>query len=273
MVFAGGGSRCIWQAGFYENIAGGDLLDLQEIASVSAGAFFSCLALSGCMGKAVEYFIDVTTRNSKNAYLENFFTDKPVFPQYEMYKQGLADLIGQSALDQLKQGPDIRILIARPPAWLGPISATVIGLLAYSIEKKISHPVHPKLPRKFGFKPEVVRVRDCATPEKLAELILQSSCTPPFVPIMKRDHFPVLDGGLVDNVPVYALQHTADNILVLLTRQYAKKNIPDIPGRIYVQPSEKIDLDKWDYTNPKGLLAVYELGCRDGEKFLKTYGK
>lgn len=267
IVFAGGGTRCLWQAGFYETIS--QELAVSEVAAVSAGAFFSCLVLSGRMEQSMDYFKEVTSENRKNVYLENLFNEKPVFPQYDMYRKGLFRLLDDAALRTLKDGPEIRILVARPPAWLGPRSATVTGLLAYSVEKKFSHPVHPVLPQKLGFRPEVLTVKACDTPDELADLILQSSCTPPFVPVMMRNGSPVLDGGLVDNVPVSALTNGGINTLVLLTRQYSDSSIPDIPGRTYVQPSEKITIDKWDYTDPEGILRVYGLGKKDGERFLE----
>ena len=47
----------------------------------------------------------------------------------------------------------------------------------------------------------------------------------------------VLDGGVVDNVPVCALDDAPGATLVLLTRRY--RALPDIPGRTYVQPSRR----------------------------------
>ncbi len=271
VVFAGGGSRCVWQAGFYETLVSKDAFDLSEVAGVSAGAFFSCLALLGKMPEAMGYFREVAGQNPKNFYPENLWTDKAVFPQYRMYREGLRRLLDDAALEALKAGPEIRILLARPPVWLSPVAATLAGFAAYSFEKKLTHPVHPVLSRRLGFRPEVVTVQACRTASDLADLILQSSCTPPFVPVLMRDNRPVLDGGLVDNVPVNALKNQAGTMLVLLTRRYAQSSIPQKPGRTYVQPSETIDIDKWDYTNPDGLDKAYALGRRDGERFCEAW--
>ena len=122
-----------------------------------------------------------------------------------------------------------------------------------------------------GFTGEVVSVRECADPEALAELLLMSSCTPPVLPVMHRNGRPVLDGGLVDNVPVSAVEPSNGPVLVLLTRRYPVDRLPHIPDRLYVQPSSPISVYKWDYTNPRGMQEAYDLGRKDGERFLDIY--
>jgi predicted patatin/cPLA2 family phospholipase len=80
-----------------------------------------------------------------------------------------------------------------------------------------------------------------------------------------------LDGGLVDNVPVDFLYpgEPEKPTLVLLTRTYPKKQIPRKAHRTYIQPSRKIPVKRWDYTNPEGVRKTFELGKTDGERFLK----
>ena len=51
------------------------------------------------------------------------------------------------------------------------------------------------------------------------------------------------------------------------------KNVPDVAGRTYVQPSQKIDLSQFDITNPAGIRAAYELGVKDGEAFATGLGR
>ena len=79
---------------------------------------------------------------------------------------------------------------------------------------------------RIGFRPEVVSVRECATPERLANLILASSCTPPMTPLQRWNGRYVLDGGVVDNVPICALGEEPGETLILLTRRY-----PRLPNR------------------------------------------
>ena len=268
VVFAGGGSRCLWQVGFWMEVAPALTLAPTTIASVSAGATMACYLFSDRFSRAVEHFKEITSLNERNFYPLNVFRGKPAFPQYALYRGGILAAIDQTALETLHDGPEIRVLITRPPRWAGPRLATFIGFFCYSLEKKLYSPVHPTFASRIGFKPEVVTVETCKTPEELADLLLQSSCTPPFTPVLYRNNGPVLDGGLIDNVPIRILDKNEENILILLTRQYPAERIPNIPGRTYIQPSQPISVYKWDYTNPQGLEDAYYLGRQDGQKFL-----
>ncbi len=242
-----------------------------EVAGASAGAAIACMYYSGRTEFAIDYFKDATSRNAKNFYMSGLFGGESAFPHYAMYRDLMLKTMDGPALKKLRKGPDIRILVSRPPAYLGPRSATFLGLGAYLIDKHVYGSVHPKLPSRMGFYPEIESARDCETAEQLADLVLASSCTPPFTPIMRRNGATVLDGGLIDNVPLRALSKNEGNVLVLLTRQYAESAIPVVPGRVYVQPSRPSPIAKWDYTNPRGIQEVFDLGRRDGEKFAKAY--
>jgi hypothetical protein len=179
--------------------------------------------------------------------------------------------IDEEALERLRQGPEIRVAMARPPDWTTPGLATALGFFCYMIERQTGNPVHPRLATRVGFRPEVVDARTCRTPEELLELLLASSCTPPAVSIQRPGGRPALDGGLVDNSPVYALGEKPGPTLVLLTRRYPLDRLPRVPGRMYVQPSEPIRIYKWDYTNPEGIQEAFDLGRRDGDRFVELY--
>src|SRR6056297_1251882 len=273
VVFAGGGNRCLWQVGFWSVAAPELQIQPETVAGVSAGASMACLILSGRTDETFNYFIERTSANKKNTYFSNIFRGKPVFPHEGMYRDGLSFGITNETLKTIHEGPDIRILMSHPPAWSGPRLATLLGLGAYSIEKIMKNPVHPELASRLGFTPEIVRARDCKTPEELIDTLLQSSCTPPFTPLCYRNDKPVLDGGLIDNVPVKAIDEGNDSVLVLLTRQYPMENIPATGNRVYVQPSVPIRISKWDYTNPAGMQDAYDLGKKDGEMFVQQVRK
>ncbi len=59
--------------------------------------------------------------------------------------------------------------------------------------------------------------------------------------------------------------------MVLLTRAYGTMPPPS-PDFIYVAPSEEVPVSKWDYTSPDGVQAAFELGLRDGERFVDAPG-
>jgi predicted acylesterase/phospholipase RssA len=274
VVFAGGGCRCFWQLGFWNVAAPALKLKPKVFAGVSAGAAMAVTIAAGRSEFLLEYFKKTTGENKKNFYPENFFSGKPMFPQNEMYRDAVITTLKGGYIRNVKSGPEIKILIARPPVWLGARTATIVGLGTYSIEKKLFFPVHSNLPTRLGYKAEVVSVKDCNTEEELVDLILQSSCTPPLVPILRRDNKVALDGGLVDNVPVSILDESEKkDVLLFLTRRYPEDKIPVVPGWTYLQPSEDIPIVKWDYSNPDGLQKTFDLGRKDGEAFVEKIKK
>lgn len=273
VVFAGGGVRCLWQAGLWETAAPELKLKPELVTGVSAGATMACMCLSGKIREGLEYFKKISGENKKNFYLTGPLRGGKVFPHYDMYRSTILEIIDAAALRKIIEGPELSIVLSRPPRWLGPRSATVVGLVTYSLEKKIMYPVHPRWTAGLGFVPEIVSVRECRTPNDLADLLLQSSCTPPVVPIMKRTGGTVLDGGLIDNVPVMTLKDFQGMALVMLTRRYPVERIPFAPGRMYVQPSGTPPVQKWDYTNPTGLQGAFDMGRRDGEFFAAAVKK
>lgn len=273
VVFAGGGGRCIWQVGFWDRAASELKLKPEIVAGVSAGAAMALTAITGQSGPALKLFKEATTRNRKNFYPGNIFSSQPVFPHYDIYRNAIIEIIDEKTLKKIQKGPEIRVLVSHPPFYLGPRSGTFIGLMSYAIEKAVKQPVHPQLASKLGYKSSVVKLNECSSAEEIAHIILCSSCTPPFVPIMKLEGKTALDGGIIDNVPVKALQGDEEkgNTLILMSKTYKKGRIPEIPGRLYLEPSRTPEIYKWDYTNPHLLQKAYEEGVRDGELFIKKY--
>ena len=276
VVFAGGGNRCWWQAGFWNVVAPQLKLRPRVITGISAGAATACMLYTRDPAWVMDNYSEVLRGNRKNAYWGNVLRREPVFPHYRIYRQALLDIFGGQfpALSDPGQTPEIRIGVSHLPRWLGPRSGVVAGLIAYNIEKHWRRTLHPTLGRTLGFRPEFVRVADCATPETLADLILQSSCTPPFTPVLRRNGRPVLDGGMVDNVPVGGLDATPGDVLVMVTRLYPRPQRfvlqHGAQRRVYVQPSRKVPISSWDYTQPGQMRHAFDLGLQDGERFLEA---
>lgn len=271
VVFAGGGSRCFWQLGFWQTAASALNLRPQVLASASAGAAFACFAVASDAEDVLHNFKIATGLNEKNFYISNIFSRKSMFPHYRMYREAILYALDDTAMKKLKSGPDIRVLVTRPPFWMGARLAALIGVSAYNIEKHLFYPLHPVFSTKLGFKGEVRSVSECGTREELTDLILASSCAPPLLPVMKLGNRVALDGGMIDNVPVRILDDCTGKKLVLLTRRYKDSILPAENGVVYVQPSEDIKITKWEYTDPEGLQYVFDLGRRDGESFAKTF--
>lgn len=271
MALAGGGCRCFWQLGFWEAAAGelGLQDSLQTVAAVSAGAAMACAAVLDKGRHVTGLFREAAARNPRNATPGNLLRPgKPLCPHTRMYREAMHATVAPEDMARLHAGPDIRVFIGRPPALLGPRAGMMLGLGLYLVERYGGDPLHGGLAYRAGFTGEVARVRDCATPEELIDIVLASSCTPPFTPALRRGGHAVIDGGVVESVPIGALPEAPGRTLVLLTRRYGTMPPPS-EDRVYVHPSQPIPVSKWDYTSPEGVDAAFDLGFRDGERFLR----
>jgi hypothetical protein len=92
---------------------------------------------------------------------------------------------------------------------------------------------------------------------------------------MYRGGRAILDGGLIDNVPIDGLTPAApgeknQEALVLLTRRYGLPNpfIQELPGLrlTYIQPSQKVPISSWDYSRYDLMPQAYELGKGDAKQ-------
>ena len=110
------------------------------------------------------------------------------------------------------------------------------------------------------------RAADCRTLQDYIDMVLAASCVPPVLPEGRFRERKVLDGGLIENIPVRLAADQPGNTLVLASRKY-EHELPSTDRVTWVQPSESIKIDKFDYANPEGLQETFDLGVRDGRKF------
>lgn len=268
VVFAGGGCRCFWQLGFWSAAAHRLGLVPERVGAVSAGAAMACAALTGVFEEIVEDFAARTAANAGNFLPANWLRGRPAFPHERIYRDTILAMTSERRLARLRSGPDLRVVLGRPPRRAGRLGTIVLGLLGSRLESWLGGGVHAVWGRRCGFEPELVSVRECETADDLADLLLHSACTPPALPLYLRDGRPVLDGGIVDGAPVEAVE-PARRTLVLLTRQYPEHALPRVPGRTYVQPSAPIPIETWDYASPDRVRETFALGVRDGRAFVE----
>jgi len=284
VVFAGGGCRCFWQLGFWSVAAPALQLRPRMVSAVSAGCAMACAALLDRCQLTLDHFMAATARNPKNVYpwnllrtaraptgalhsaLQSVSPTPRVFPHHAMYREAILAVVDAAGLERLRSGPELRMVLARPPAGLGPHLSLLLGLGCYVVERRTGDPVHTQLARRLGFGAEAVSGRRCRSPEELADLVLASSCTPPFTPVLRWDGRTVLDGSLAHSAPVCALDHPG-RTLILLSRHYGTAPRPD-SSRVYLAPSSPVPVSKWDYTSPQLLQQTYDLGRRDAEAFV-----
>ncbi len=269
VAFAGGGNRCYWQGGFWE--AAVDSLDLSPhlMVGASGGAWTSCYSRLRKAPEVVDKVVRECGKGRKDFEWGEWRKNGSFWPVSALFRRLVEETIDDKGFAILQNGLDILAATSQKPRGM-PLSAAIfIGMMAYEIEKKLFHPTHPKWGRALGFKPHFIPLK--ATPDRkaLIEAVLGSCCVPPITPPVFIDGKPVLDGGLVDNVPVDPLseiERQGGRSLVLLTRRY--ETLPEVPGRLYVQPSERIAVSQFGITRPDLIRTAYDLGLSDGKAFV-----
>lgn len=267
IVFAGGGCRCFWQAGFFSVVAPQLELAPKRVAAASAGAALGCVSLAGRAHEAIENFKARAKDNPRNIYPERLFSSESVFPHESLFRDVVTKTMDAEAFATLRAGPEIHVALTRPPNSRLPLAPKMVaGLMAYQLERLTRRRIHCDWPKQMGFQVEWVRADHCESVDELTELLLHTSCTPPITPAFYRSGAPVFDGGLADNVPLAALPD-CNKVLVLLTRRF--EVLPQSDRVLYTQPSAAIQINKWDYTDPEGIQDAFDLGRRDGDTFVR----
>lgn len=271
LAYAGGGNRCYWQGGFYETVAPEIGLKPRRIVGASAGAGAMLYNALGVGPTVREMLREACTGRTSEVDWAAFRRGGRLFPVAQMYRGMLATLFTPERLAALKAQADFLIAISRPPRfWPLPVIAA-LGIGAYQLEKRLRRPVHPTAGRRLGFRPDLIRIADCADPEELVDALMASAAVPPFMPAGNIGARAALDGGLVDSAPAWALaemEAAGEQTLVLLTRPFAE--VPQVANRTYVRPSQVIPVSQFTIRNWEGIRFAYELGVKDGEAFLRT---
>jgi predicted acylesterase/phospholipase RssA len=262
LVLQAGGTKCAWQAGFLTALEAEGSFRPEAISAVSASSAVACAMVCRRLEFAVDCFKAAIARNAKNIYLSHLFTRQRVFPHALIYCEGLLRAFDEGALEKLHAGPDIQVLVARTSPKVPGFAGVSIGLSLCAIRCLVKHRWYQRVEERLGLCREFVSVKGCATPSQLADLVLASSCTPPFTPWYSLHGRPVLDGGLIEDTPLSGLPQKAGRTLVLLTAKgIAIKSSAEV---VYAEPSERLQISSWDYTDPKQIDDLYELGKKDG---------
>ncbi|SEI49472.1 Patatin-like phospholipase [Paraburkholderia diazotrophica] len=114
VVFAGGGNRCWWQAGFWDIVQPELNIRPRVITGISAGAATACMLYTRDADWVMRYYENALRDNTKNAYWGNLLRGESVFPHYRIYRQALLDIYGEK-FSQLAKAPEIRIGVSHVP--------------------------------------------------------------------------------------------------------------------------------------------------------------
>ena len=272
VIFAGGGSRCLWQVGFWDG-ANGAGLGLNQSVDYAASTSAGCAMATACMldrgREALDLFKGLTDRNPSNIHWHNLKpgSNAPLLPHIHMYREALEAFLTPGDLESLR-GKRLEFLMAVFPRYLPSTLGTLLAFTLYGLEKHLTGALHPSWTRQLGFQPLACGNEEAEDVADFIDIILSSSCVPPVLPGDGYRGQRVLDGGIIDNVPAHLADGRPGVTLVLLSKKY-RRELPAPGDRIYAQPSEPIRIDKFDYANPEGLEETYALGLDDGARFAR----
>jgi predicted patatin/cPLA2 family phospholipase len=267
LVLQGGGIRCAWQAGFIAAFERKKPIRPNAISAVSASSTVACALVCRRLEFGVDCLKAAIAKKRRETFVGRVIRGQRIFPHADIYRNAVMRTFDQSSMETLFAGPDIQVLVTRTCANLPKYAGTVTGLTLYALQTFGMRRGYRRMEAQFGFCKEFVAVKKCATPADLADLVLASSCTPPFTPFYSLHGRPVLDGGLSESVPLSGLPEGRGTTLVLLTAKGATAN--RIPGIVYAEPSQDLRINGWDY-DAKKIDYLYDLGKKDGDTFFET---
>ncbi len=273
VIFAGGGSRCWWQAGFWDAVHARIELRPRLIAGVGAGAAMACLLHANDSSRALAWYERALDGADGQWQWGNLVRQgQRVLPHEALHRKALRALLGGDRFrDLMWTAPEIRVQFARLPAGGHPAWLTARGIAKLAFDK----PADPRLPtpgvRRQGMRPEQRRIQDCQSERELVDLLVAAGSLPPFTSMGQIGGAPVLDGGLL-GVPLDAVADVPGSTLVLLTRHY--RTLAPVfarEGRLYVQPSRPVGVAAWNHGSSRKFRAAYELGAADARAFLSVF--
>lgn len=263
IVFSGGGLRCFWQGGFLTRLEQVSKFTPERVTGVSGGAMACAAWIAGIEDRLLEVMCDAFEKRDHN--LDLFAADEEgITPHQRIYCDVVETVLDQAAKERVANGPAFQIQIAHPPSTGHPTMTGTALAAAYEAELHIVGSPHFGWAEKMGLTSQLVDANQAARDGRLVELVNAAAVIPPvFEPPLWGDRR-VVDGGMADQAPLP--DPDEGETLVLLTRQY--KNLPDVPGRVYVWPSDETPADKIDFTDPQKLRDTWALGEQDAEAYL-----
>jgi len=271
LTFAGGGNRSFYQQGFVESWGERLWPRVAAVAGCSAGSAIAILLLSGRTESARKHWDGLRKGITKNVDLTRALRGERIAPHGPIYRSTVIHALLDGGLDRIRAQPfPIYILCTIAPAYVPMSVAVWLGFGAYALEKQRNERLlHPSAGHRLGYREFVFDARKCETPEELADLVLASSATPPFTPVGNFRGTALLDGGIVDNAPAYIVEREPGvrRNLVLLSRPYPAGVAGEQGMRLYIAPTEKVPVERWDYTETARVDDALALGARDASHF------
>lgn len=269
MVFSGGGTRCFWHGGFMGVVGPALGRRPERVVGVSGGALSAAAMIADREHELLDVMTDAFERVDSNVELDKIGDDESMTPHQRIYCEVVTRVLDDdTSRRRIAEGPEFHVQIGHPPSERAPRASTIPLFSLYEAEKAIRSTPHLRWRQRAGLRAELVDAREAARDGRLVELVCAAAVIPPIFKIAIWDGRQVIDSGMADKAPMPP--HDCGRTLVLLTREF--RNLPEVPGRLYVAPSRETPADKIDFTDPAKLRETWALGRCDGESFLGRHG-
>lgn len=267
LVFAGGGNRCWWQAGLVSAFQAAGWSLPQTFIGTSAGAAIAASFLTTGPQTALVACKKLYAQNNQLFEWQALTQLKLKFAHQHIYPAWLASFVNDCQFNAAKTASQrLIVAVSQPSKLLGLTGSLIAGSIAYLLDKKIAHSIHPKMPKYLGLRQAFFSFNDCQNAVTARQLLAGAAAAAPFMKSQALHGTWSFDGGYTDNAPIPSQTATQKaRTLVLLTRHY-----PHLPtqfswqGRHYWQPSRKIPVSTWDCRPNTTVDAAFELGLQDG---------
>ena len=174
LAFAGGGNRCWWQAGLLTQLQEYGVRLPARLVGTSAGAAIAASLLAGSTDKALQACKQLYAANAHLFDWRGLARWRLNFAHQTIYPAWLAAFVNEGHFKAIQSAPSQLLVAVTRPAWaLGLSGSIAVGTLAYLVDQKLFHHIHPALPRFLGLKQAFFSLHDCATAQ-----VARTTCRP-----------------------------------------------------------------------------------------------
>lgn len=271
---AGGGCKAFYALGVSHQLVRWGV-KIPELSGVSAGSAMIFCLLSETEESTVEYFEEITRRNDSNFKISNLFFGEKVFPHESMYRRTVRFAMNWEKIKASKSKIYIHSVKATPQVDENIKGKFVLAKLiaetaqAFTKDEKDRAAGIPcnrvqEILKKWNMTEILYTEKDLVSPAFLEQIIMNSSCIPPVVSIQNVDNEYYLDGGLTNNLLLELFPKKLPKIGIYYEGTTLVGKSPAVLNDCFlIKPSEPLSITSFDYTNPAGVRAAYELGKKD----------
>lgn len=272
LALAGGGNRCWWQAGAISRLLEAGRSLPRQWVGTSAGAAIAAACLTTGPEVALAACRELYGGTTRIFAWQGLRRGRLEFAHQTIYPAWLDAFVNDRTFSQLREcGASLQVAVTRPSRVLGLSISVALGTLAYIVDRKIRHSIHPRLPGLLGLRQEFIDITRCGGASEAHQVLLAAAAPPPIMAAVRLVGGYAFDGGYTDNAPIPEQNHAQrSGTLVMLTRHYPKHpSLFRFRDRLYWQPSRPVPVSTWDCTERATVNAAFNLGREDASVLLR----